>query len=125
MTFQNDAQQFVTPDNPTSPPGDGHEDGGREAIIAAVRQIEVGPFGPNSMAILNRGGFTRLTPSEAEQVADAVEPIVSARVAAAVAAELRDVEREIRDAKTLDRTTQAAVCAVIAGRARRIARSGS
>lgn len=47
---------------------------------------------------------------------EAVYPVIREGIAAEVLAEL---EFEIRDAKTLDKTTQAAICAVIRGKVRR------
>lgn len=43
----------------------------RETVARAIRSVAVGPFGPNALAIVNQGGSTRLTPREAQDMADA------------------------------------------------------
>lgn len=63
----------------------------RERVARAIRSVPVGPLGPNALAIVNQGGTTRLTPSEAQGMADA------ALTALADHPGLPDLTRQARD----------------------------
>lgn len=43
----------------------------RERVVLAIGSVAVGPFGPNALAIVNQGGSTYLTSSEAQDMTDA------------------------------------------------------
>lgn len=60
----------------------------REDLRDIIRGRKIGPFGPNSLAILVNGGVSHLTPREAEDIADAIlaSPVV-ARIRAEAYAE--------------------------------------
>ncbi len=51
----------------------------REELRDVIRGRNIGPFGPNSLAILVNGGVSHLTPREAEDIADAIlaSPVIA------------------------------------------------
>lgn len=51
----------------------------REELRDIIRGRNIGPFGPNSLAILINGGVSHLTPREAEDIADAIlaSPVIA------------------------------------------------
>lgn len=56
----------------------------RDELARVVRDQKIGPFGPNSLAILVNGGVSALTGREADAIADA---ILSSSVVARIRAE--------------------------------------
>ena len=63
----------------------------REELRDIIRGRNIGPFGPNSLAILVNGGVSHLTPREAEDIADAIlaSPVI-ARIRAEAIVSLAD-----------------------------------